>query len=96
MKEIINGSTYSTDDSVPVKFSAEEEDLGGGYTRYSYRVVYYRSEKDDYFLYVNRTTVDRVCSIFDIQEYIVPVGRNWVAKFRRDTPDRYPNKFMSK
>lgn len=95
MKELINNRTYNTDasTSILVKCAVDVEDLSNGYTRYSIRKVYFKSGDDEYFLYVNRTTIKRTCDVFDVQEYIVPVTKDWVRKFRADTPEVYPNKF---
>ena len=82
---------YNTDTSVLLKYSQEMEELGDGYIRYSTRWVYRKERREnEYFLHVNKTTVDRRCNIFDVQDYFIPVDEEWVRSFRRDTPEIWP------
>ena len=90
MKEVINTKTYNTETSTLVKYVVDEESLGDGYTLYKVRALYFKSRVKEYFLAVTKTVVDRRCVIFDLQEYIVPVTREWAGKFNKTTEDIYP------
>lgn len=90
MKEVINTKTYNTETSTLVKYIVDEESLGDGYTLYKVRALYYKPRVKEYFLAVTKICTDRRNNIFDLQEYIVPVTREWASSFNRDTEDIYP------
>lgn len=90
MKELINGKTYNTETSTLVKYIVDEESLGDGYHLYKVRSLYYKSHEKEYFLAVTKTCTDRRDNIFDLQQYIVPVTREWAGSFNRNTEDIYP------
>ena len=90
MKEVINTKTYNTETSTLVKYIVDEESLGDGYTLYKVRSLYYKPRVQEYFLAVTKICTDRRNNIFDLQEYIVPVTREWAGGFDRDTEDIYP------
>ena len=90
MKEVINTRTYNTETSTLVKYVVDEESLGNGYTLYKVRALYYKSRTDEYFLVVTKTSTDRRDNIFDLQQYIIPVTKEWAGKFNRNTEDIYP------
>ena len=90
MKEVVNNRTYNTETSILVKYVVDEEALGDGYTLYKVRALYFKSRVKEYFLAVTKICTDRRNNIFDLQEYIVPVTREWAGKFNKTTEDIYP------
>lgn len=92
MRDYVNNKVYNTETATPVKYCVDVEELGDGWIRYSTKVVYYKDNEDEYFLYVKRvTTSNKWCDLFDVQEYIVPVTKDWVKVFNRHTEDIWPN-----
>ena len=83
-KEIVGGKTYNTDTSVLMKSIVIPEDLGDGVIRYKKMDLYYGNRNDSWFLYINKTTVDRHNDIFDLIEYIVPVDEKFVVNFKKE------------
>lgn len=83
MKEVIDRTTYNTDTSTLVKSVVLTEDLGNGYTRYRTMQLYYCNRLDEWFLFINKTSVDRCCNVIDVCEYINPVGEEFIYSFRK-------------
>lgn len=86
-KEIIGGKTYNTDTSTLMKSIVIPENLGDGVIRYKKMDLYYGNRIKSWFLYINKTTVDRHNNIFDLIEYIVPVDESFGIGFRKKVED---------
>lgn len=87
MKEVIDRKTYNTDTSTLMKSVVLSEDLGEGYTRYKTMQLWYSNRSEEWFLTVNKTTVDRCCMVIDVCEYINPVDEEFVYNFRKKVED---------
>ena len=86
MKVSTATATYNTDTSDLVKKNFEIEDLGSGWSRLTERHLYYRLRATDYFLYVNKSTIDEMCMVVDCQEVIYKVlNTTFVRSFKKGT-----------
>ena len=84
----IDKGTFNTDTAYLMKRNSETEDLGGGWIRYTVRSLYYRPKpREDFFLHIEKTTVDRKSCLVDFNEYIYPVDDGYAEGFNLLTGD---------
>ena len=87
MRFVENARVYNTETGILLKRNVTREDLGEGYTRYKTMQLWYGNRSEEWFLTVNKTTVDRCCMVIDVCEYINPVDEEFVYNFRKKVED---------
>lgn len=76
---------YNTESGVMMKMNFTREDLEDGWTRFITRSIYYRPKTRDYWMHVEKVTVDRDSSVVDRQDYCYIVDEDYVRMFNKST-----------
>ena len=85
MRFVENARVYNTDNGVLLKRNVSSEELGGGWTRWTTRSIYYRQKAEDYWMHVEKVVTERDASIVDRQDYCYVVDEDYVRTFNKNT-----------
>ena len=85
MRFVENARVYNTDNGLLLKRNVTREELGGGWTRWTTRSIYFRQKAEDYWMHVEKIVVDRDASLVDRQDYCYIVDEDYVKSFDKST-----------
>ena len=85
MRFVENARVYNTDNGLLLKRNVTREELGGGWTRWTTRSIYFRQKAEDYWMHVEKIVVDRDASLVDRQDYCYVVDEDYVKSFDKST-----------
>ena len=85
MRFVENARVYNTDNGLLLKRNVTREELGGGWTRWTTRSIYFRQKAEDYWMHVEKIVVDRDASLVDRQDYCYVVDEDYLKDFNKST-----------